>query len=215
MTKKIIISLVAIFILGAVGVYFTMLFEEKEKMVRVSGVVIDPLTRTPISGVDLAVGDTTIRTGESGNFVFTDVSTKKGIRLTHPEILRAITRLPEENTDILFDVFLYNTLITIIDREARNNLDFVYSKLAPEIRKKVSRELFQSEYGPLFSEEDIANQEIVVKRMKKTEDYYNKQLGLRFNDVIEFEITNSGESRWYKLIYLDDPLDGSSWNLIF
>jgi len=206
-------------ILGSAGAYWLSLSGQGEKIVKVSGVVIDPLTRTPVGGVDLVVGDTSIRTGESGHFVFTDVSTQTGIRLTHPELLRAILRLPEtkkaeQDLDFLFNVDLYNTLVQIIDSEARGKIDLVYNHLASEIREKVSGEVFRMEYEAIFGGGDITNQEIVIRDMRKVEDFYNRKLDLRFSGVIEFEVINGSKSKWIRLVEVKEK-GNSEWKLIY
>jgi len=187
-----------------------------EKMVRVSGAVVDPVFGTPVAGVDLEVGDTSIRTTEAGRFVFPAVSTEKGIRLTHPELLRAIVKLPDtrdekQSTDILFSVPLYNLLITVIEQEARGRMDIVYENLAPQVREKLSGEAFRESTTRIFEGSDIADQEIVIRRILKDTDYYNEQLDLRFSDVIEFEVLNENNTKWYQFILLDENLQ---WHLI-
>lgn len=250
-TRKKIIAIFVITLVVGGGAYLFLAGERGEKVgergekgeekivkvVKVSGVVIDPVTDSPVSNVDLVVGDMSIRTQEAGRFVFTKVGTKTGIRLTHPELLRAIVKLPvyprverlvvnssplglpdtraaEQVTDILFNVLLYNTLIEIVDREARGNLDAVYDHLAPQIKEKLSREVFREEFGSMFTEEDITNQEIVIRGMRRTPDYYNRQLDLRFSNIIEFELVNGENSKWYALIYREDAFS-PLWQLIY
>jgi hypothetical protein len=213
MTKK-IITIIIILALGIVA-YLLLVPERGEKTVRISGSVVEFLTRSPVSGVDLTVNDTSIKTDDSGQFVFTDVSVKEGIRLTHPELLRAIVKLPDTNsreqtTDILFDVPLYNMLITIIDREARGNIEAVYEYLAPEIKEKISRESFRKEYSPIFAEADIINQEIVLRSMLRNNDYYNSDLDIRFSDIALFEVVNNEETKQYRFINKD-----TDWQLIY
>lgn len=216
--KKIITILIITIFIGA-GIYWLTGGEQGEKAFKVSGSVVDLLTYDPVSGVDLTVNDTSIKTDESGQFVFTDVSVKEGIRLTHPELLRAIVKLPstdsrEQMTDILFDVSLYNTLITIIDREARGNIEAVYKYLAPEIKEKYSREVFREEYVSLFAEADITNQEIVLRSILRNSDYLNAKLDIRFSDIIEFEVINNREAKWYRFIY-GEAEERPAWQLIY
>lgn len=191
---------------------------DAEKIVQVSGAVIDPVTDAPVARVDLAVGDTSIRTGEAGSFVFSAVSTKTGIRLTHPELLRAIVKLPdtredEQVSDILFNVRLYNTLISIIDREARGNPDFVYDYLAPSVRERVLRQTFRDSFEPFYLEENITDQEVVLRSMLRNNNYHNKELDLRFKNVIEFELVNGKNSQWYRLVP-SDTTQVAQWHLI-
>lgn len=105
-----------------------------EEFVAVSGVVQHPITFESIAGASLVVGDTTVQTGEGGQFRFGAVSTLEGIRVEHPELLQAFTILPDVKSDasfleIPFDSGLFNTLadaledasivITDIERKAR------------------------------------------------------------------------------------------------
>lgn len=216
---KIILSIVIIIAIGAVVLFF--LLNKKEKIeevdaprVRVAGVVID-LLHTPVSGVDLVVGDTSIRTGETGRFIFVNVSVKTGIRLTHPELLRAIVKLPEtlediQTTSILFDIPLYNSLITIIDAEARGGADKAYGYLAQEIKQALSRQAFSSAYEPLFAEEDITNQEIIIKRIRRETNYYARDFDHRFKVMVEFEVMNDSRTKWYRLVLSDNE----KWRLM-
>lgn len=186
--KKIIYTFVVL--LSVVGaVFFSLYFgEEEEKFVKVSGTVIEALTRTPVPGVDLVVGDTSIRTGESGRFVFTNVGTQTGIHLTHPELLRALVLLPQTDADeqeleILFNVPLLNALVTIVDLEARGNLDATYEYLIRDIQKVLSRQDFSATHESIFKEDDITNQEIVIRRTHHTRDYHARNRDLRFREV--------------------------------
>jgi len=169
MTKqKSILGVAALSILGVVLVFFVMTQEQGEKIVRVSGAVVSVFDGRPIAGVDLVVGDTSIRTGETGRFVFPEVSTQTGIRLTHPELLRAIVKLPEtraneQEGDILFDLLLYNALISVVDLEARGKVELVYEELASRITERLSREEFRLSFEPLFSKEDITNQGLLAR----------------------------------------------------
>lgn len=190
--------------------------EQEEIFVKVSGVVKDARDFSPIEGVDLTVGDTSIRTGEAGTFVFPSVSTLRGIRLTHPELLRAMVKLPETDKpeqlgDILFNVPLYNLLITIIDLEARDKLEEVYDKFSPEVKVKLNKEQFRTQYVRLFSESDVTNQEIYIKSLAKRNDYLNEKQDIRFKEVVEFSIVNKGEGQVYRFIY--EPKLGQ-WFLI-
>jgi len=230
-TQKTIGIAVIILILGGGVLYFfssDIKEEPGEKNVRVSGAVIDAVSNTPVAGVDLVVGDTSIRTEDAGQFVFLNVSTKQGIRLTHPELLRAIIKLPdtladEQSTDILFNIQLYNTLVTIIDQEARGKADVLYDYLAPEIQEKVSKEVFLISFERLFEEENITDQEITIRRILRNTDYYNEQLDLRFDNVVEFEVTrpvrdlslsgiNGDALKWYRFIRSND--DDQEWRFI-
>lgn len=211
--------LVALFVVA--GAAFSSLYfgKEEEKFVKVSGTIIEPLTRTPVSGVDLVVSDTSIRTGESGRFVFTGVGTKTGIRLTHPELLRALILLPsseedEQELEVLFNVSLLNALITIVDFEARDNLDATYEYLVRDIQEVLSREDFTGIHEPIFGKDDITNQEIVVRRIHHTRDYYAREYDRRFREVFEFEVINGAKSKWFRLVEIKEK-GSSEWKLVY
>ena len=215
---KTIINIVII-TMGVVALFF--LLNKKEEIdllkIKVAGVVLD-LSNTPVAGIDLVVGDTSIRTGESGRFVFANVNVETGIRLTHPELLRAIVKLPEtlkdaQTTNILFDVSLYNSLITIIDAEARGGAERVYDYLAQEIKRTHSFETFNNAYELLFTEENITDQEIIIKRIRHEANYYLRGFDLRFEEMVEFEVIKGYNTKWYRLI-LSDNEEGSEWWLI-
>lgn len=215
----VIVLLILIAIVGVIVFFSGSENEQEERFVMVTGVVIDPLGNVPIAGVDLVVGDTSIRTADTGQFVFPSVSTKTGIRLTHPKLLRAIVKLPDsregnQTSDILFDVPLYNTLITVIDQEARGNVDVVYEHLSPRIQALLSREEFRGMHERLFTEENITNQEIVIREIRRTFDYHEKRLDIRFDEVIEFEVLKGDAAKWYRFASFEGK-DGLRWWLIF
>ncbi len=217
--KKISIICIVLFILIGVGAYWAIFPGQGEKIVKVSGVVIEPFTRTPVAGVDLVVGDTSIKTSESGRFVFTGVGTQTGIRLTHPELLRALVLLPYtreggQELEILFNVPLLNALVTIIDFEARGNLDATYEYLIADIQDMVSRQDFEDAHKSIFKEEDITNQEIVIRRMHHTRDYYVREYDVRLREVFEFEVINGAKSKWIRLVKIKEK-ESSQWKLIF
>lgn len=215
--KKLVIGVIVFLILIAIAgviVFFSdSKNEQEERFVMVTGAVIDPLGNVPIAGVDLVVGDTSIRTGESGRFVFPRVGTETGIRLTHPELLRAIVKLPTSRSDILLNISLYNALVTLIDREARGNVDVVYEHLSPRIQALLSREEFRGMHERLFTEEDITNQEIVIREIRRTFDYHEKRLDVRFDEVIEFEVVKGDAAKWYRFASFEGK-DGLRWWLI-
>lgn len=204
--------------LALVAFVYHFLFPKPQEIdVRVVGALIDPLTMTPVAGVDLVVGDTTIRSGETGQYVFSAVSTMQGIRLTHPELLRAIVKLPEstdeeQKLDILFSVDLYNALIFVVDREGRGKVDAIYERFASSVKRVYSQEEFHNLYEQerLYTENDVTAQEIVVRSIHHNPTYYSELLDLRFKDVITFELVN-GE---YEKLYRFAPDENGAWDFI-
>ena len=212
---------------GVVAFFFSSGDLERERFVMVTGAVIDPVGNVPVAGVDLTVGDTSIRTSETGRFVFPSVGTKTGIRLTYPDLLRAIVKLPstradEQASDILFNTFLYNTLITILDREARGNVGAIYDHLLPAIQERISREAFRGGFELFFLEENLLDQEIMIRQIRRTPDHKVDDFDLRLDEIIEFEVVrpvgdsslngmNGDDAQWYRFVEGDD---GESWYLV-
>lgn len=216
--RQLIYSVIVLLIIGGMVASVLLLSGRGEKFVKVSGAVIDPLTNAPVAGVDLTVGDTSIRTGETGRFVFPSVGTKTGIRLTHPDLLRAIVKLPstradKQASDILFNTFLYNTLITILDREARGNVGAIYDHLLPAIQERISREAFRGGFELFFLEENLLDQEIIIRQVRRTLDHKVDDFDLRLDEVIEFEVMRGIGTRWYRFVESDDE-KGLSWHLV-
>lgn len=210
--------LIAILVIGVVTL-FIVLSGTQNRLVKIAGIVVDPVTDTPVSGIDLVVGDTNIRTSDSGNFVFPAVDTHTGIRLTHPDLLRAVVVLPAKGTsdkssDIFFNTELLNTLITIVDMEARDNIEAIYEFLLPEIKEQLSKEEFRKEFEQFFVKENITDQEITIRGMSRDSDYFNKKFDTRLKDVIEFELILGKENKWYRFIWEDD-LEIPTWTLLF
>ncbi len=220
--KKIIIAIIVVVAISTIVIVIKLFLspssffnKEKEEApnVQVSGAILD-LKNEPVTSVDLVVDDTKIKTGESGQFIFPSVNVKTGIRLTYPSLLRAIVKLPDSSkekqiTNILFDEDLYNSLITIIDAEARGGAVKTYEYLNPEIKNKLSFEEFENQYQSIFGTEDITDQEIVIKKINRQSNYYEKEFKLRFAEMVEFKVENGDKSKIYKLVLSDDR-----WQLI-
>lgn len=206
-------------ILGAAAFWFMSRPPEPEPeyFVKISGSIVDPLGSGSVSGVDLTVGDTSIRTSASGNFVFPSVSSYTGIRMTHPELLRAVVKLPavpegeEETVSLFFSPALYNALITVIDREARGNPDKVYELLADEIQDVITKEEYQELFEPFFTEADIAAQEVVMREIVNATDFVSEVIEQRF-DVIAFEVVRDNDVKTYRFVHAGEG-DGV-WKLV-
>ncbi len=78
----------------------------------VRGSLQTPLGNQAVSGVDLTLGDTSIRTSGSGQFAFPNAYVGDSIRINHPMLKRAIAwRLSEGGQLLLpFDPGLFNAL---------------------------------------------------------------------------------------------------------
>ncbi|MCE9585971.1 hypothetical protein K8R04_01465 [Candidatus Uhrbacteria bacterium] len=85
------------------------------------GSVVAPFGMAPISGVDLTLGETSIRTSGSGQFAFSNARVGDTIRISHPLLKRAfVWRLGEAKPLVIpFDVALYNAMNTSMEAQAR------------------------------------------------------------------------------------------------
>jgi len=190
----------------------------EELRVRVDGAVVNPATRQPVVGLDLTAGDTSIRTGEGARFRFDDISAKEGIRMNHPELFRSVVRriteaagAPEDpqSIQILFDVDLMNTMIRISDFESRSKDGEIYDFLHPQAAARMSRESFISAYSPIFTEENMGDQSLVLGPATLHTSWNSLGSDTRFEQVVELVVYNgdiSGsyfftktEKEWYLL----------------
>ncbi|TAK04263.1 hypothetical protein EPO34_03925 [Patescibacteria group bacterium] len=134
-----VIGVAASFFVGvlvnqSVGVFDRFFPAPVARTVRLSlsGAVIDPITSRPVAGVDVAAGDTAVRTDDAGRFAFSDVDAEQGMRLTHPALARALrVRFPKSIVEadrsrvsafpvyVPFDAAMYNALIYAVDADAR------------------------------------------------------------------------------------------------
>jgi len=83
------------------------------KIIDVRGGVISPFSSTPVSGIDLTVGDTSIHTSTGGQFAFPNAHVGEELRINHPLLKRAMYwRLADTNGPLAlpFDVGMYNAL---------------------------------------------------------------------------------------------------------
>lgn len=89
------------------------------EQVDVRGTVEMPLDGQPVSGVDLTLGDTSIKTSGSGQFAFPRAHIGDLIRINHPLLRRAVAwRISSGGSlAIPFDPALYNALNTWIEAQ--------------------------------------------------------------------------------------------------
>jgi len=215
--KKNLISIVVIIIITIATLYSLPLikqYNDREKFIPFAGSVIDSISRLGVSGIDMTVDDTTIRTGDNGRFVFPQVSTIQGITMTHPELLRAMQILPQRSvsdTQVFFNVSMYNALISFIDHEAKGRFALMYDYLVNDIKNTITLEKWQEEYQPFFLPEDTSKQTIIVKKISFQSDYFVEDFDLRFNNIFTFEIVNNGINKSYNLRY---NIEEGIWNLV-
>lgn len=183
-------------------------------IVEVSGRLIDPLTQSGAANVDLVSGNTSIRTSAGGQFLFSNV-TAEGIRATHVNLLRAFVFLPDasqakQQANIYFDVNLYNTLVKIIDLEARGKNFEVYSLLSPQIKEKITADKYQAAAKSIFAPVNINDQQVNLLESALLDNYEAKNYNLKFNKVLRLRVAANEKTDDY---YFGSDGQGG-WQLI-
>jgi heme/copper-type cytochrome/quinol oxidase subunit 2 len=178
-------------------------------IVKVSGAVIDPLTLQGVTGVDLNSGVSTIRTGQGGYYSFDDVDAFSGIKITHPEIHRALIYLPgdkakEQKMDIYFEAKMYNKLIDYINFEAESKWAGAYNLLAAEVQQKITVDDFSKEAKSIFTKDNIMDQELVIVKVEPIRDWFIEKFALRFGGAVKITVFNNGAKADYYLIKAGD-----------
>jgi len=179
--------------------------QQQNQTMEVSGRLINPLTSEGADGADLVSGNTSIRTNVGGQFQFSNV-TADGILLTHPNLLRAFALLPNDSSakqswTIYFDVNLYNTLIKVIDLEARGNNLTVYDLLAPQIKEKITADQYQSSAQSIYTPADINDQQINLLQTSWLDNYEAKAYGLKFDKVVRLKAAANGATSDYYFVF--------------
>lgn len=170
--------------------------------VKISGKILDPLTMQGISGIDLTSGDTTIHTSGSGQFIFDNVSAASGVIITHPDLLRSVSILPdksqkEQNVNIYANISLLNTLGRVVDLESRGKFVDVYAYLAPEIRQKVKQEEYVKQAGTFFGPQNITDQTLKILQTKIADKFSASKYELEFARVVEITVDANGQMDTY------------------
>lgn len=171
---------------------------EIRQIVQIDGEVVDPSDGSGVENVELTVGDTTIRTGESGLFSFEDVDTGIGIRLNHPELRSAVIfRYPEGNHKFYFNTQLYNVLYRAMDAEASANYDKLYGLVHPQVRAKHSLDAYLKKYQFELSRQDLPIQNIELKNAVFFEKKNIREVGQSFTPIIELTVIKDVRIRKY------------------
>lgn len=187
---------------------------EQGKNVKVSGKMTDPITLKGVKGIDLVSLNTSIRTTESGQYIFGSVNTLKGIRATYPNLIRALVYLPDKGSsdqrmDIYFNADMYNLLVQVADLEMRGIYSDVYTYLAPEIKERVAMERFMEENSTIFTSKNIAEQEIFITGTQLIDNYTVDKYGLKFNKVVQINVHANGKVAAYYFVH-----NPEGWKLI-
>lgn len=197
--------------LGLVGRAKQAMLGVEQPMMDVRGAVITPFEHQGIDGVDLTVGDTSIRTVAGGRYVFSSVSAGSAIRLTHPEFKIAFTKridAPGE-MDVVLDKDLYNLAFDIAQSEARGKIGQIYAKLTEVSKNSISEVDFSSAYQPLFKLGNIADQELRLGEITENTDWVSKDGSESYPQVISMEMLNGPQAKTYFFVLQD-----GSWRLV-
>lgn len=219
--KALIVCLLLALVTSGIGLiinretnFLGTVFNKPIAMININGQVINPLTLQGVSGVDLTVNNTTIKTSASGQFIFNQVNAKTGIRVTHPELLRALVFLPsgkasEENIIINFSPYLYNLVIGSAEAESMGDFSKVYDLLSAKIKNKISREDFLAKYNSILTAKNITDQELIITQTKMLDNWKSEVIDARFDKVLEITVSANGKTQKYHLIYEDN-----NWRLV-
>ena len=175
----------------------------------VAGAVVNVHDGTGVSGIDLSVGDTSIRTQEGGRYVFRQVEPAVGIRLTHPELKRAFVWrvLKEGELAIPYDLALYNALVETIDRESRGQAGQLYDQLPASDQASISRERFTEERRDRISSRRLLQQEVVLRSVSVQRDWRSSVTGHVWPETAQMEILFGDQVTVYAFAY-----DQGSWH---
>lgn len=191
-------------------------FEEITAVDKVSGSVVEPFTGQMVENVDLTVGEVSIRTGSSGQYVFPQLGDYISVRITHPGLTKAVVKKVEDNErmDIYFDVGMYNILSFIVDLDIRGRYKDIYDKyLDDELKQNVDINYFLKSHQSVFNEDNILDQDLIVKSVKTYDEWFSKRLNTKFAKVVEINLENrhTGEIGTYFLRLNDE----GGWGLVF
>jgi len=219
--KLLLLFIVLIFVITGAGLWINrginflsplFIVNQAAALERVSGQIMDPLTLQAVGGVDVAVGTTAIHTGDSGQFIFSGVNPLAGVRVTYPELNRALAFLPagksqDEILDIYFNPNLYNILITCADLESRGQFDQEYSLLAPELQQKISQPDFAAGLKTIFTPRNITDQELTITKAELL-DNWSSRLGNNYAKAMAVTVQANELQKTYHLIF-----ENNSWYL--
>lgn len=220
----IVFCAVAMVITLAVGVsvnYKTRMFDSfwkkinpsAQKLMKVSGAVVDPITLQGVSGVDLASLNTSIHTAQGGFYAFEDIDAYYGIRITHPQLQRALVILisdvkPDQRFDIYFDPKMYNTLNSYLVAVMQQKWSKAYDLLAAVSKEKITMNDL-SKVASIFNAKNLSDQELVVSKVEVINDFFNERYSVRFDNVVKISVTNGQAKEEYLLVK-----EGNEWRIV-
>jgi hypothetical protein len=176
----------------------------------INGQILDPYTRIGVVGADLVSAQTSVHTSGSGNFIFSNVSTVDGIRVTHPGLLRPLVIIPpvtpkKQRLDILFNEQMYMTLVRVLDDEARGQIGNIYAKyLSPNVKNSITEESFIKQYSNVLTPKNVSDQIITIKSMQVVDNYEVKKYHASLSKAVVLTLSLNGQDMVYALQQLDN-----------
>lgn len=165
---------------------------------QLAGRIETPFEHDPVSGVDVASAETSIKTQDSGQYVLFNVNSADGVDITHPELQRRFNlKVVNENTNIVFDIALYNTLSKILDRESYADLKSIYDFVYPDLAQIISYEEFQKDYESFFTAQDRTKQEIEVLEVHDVLTYNHSRMDQLIQRAVLMKVINNGKVKEY------------------
>lgn len=158
-----------------------------ERMLRVQGFVIDPITKQSYDGINATVGDTALRLNTGSALAFDMVGSRHGISVTHKDFHRRVVMLPQafdaKTGSIYFSPSMLNALVAVIDAEARGKYDRIYEQLPTELKGEISMQEYFNGYKPLVSLDDMADQEVVIAGVESRSEIAPEGFSNRLRDA--------------------------------
>lgn len=194
--------------------YFKIVRDKPELIVnKFSGQLLDPVTFQGIKA-DLSSGDTTVKTSESGYFVFNQVRADEGVYLTHPALQRSVTFLPnkKQNGEMIswyFSPEMYNTLIQVLDLEARGKFDDIYKKLPEVVSQKTDTATFFANYKTHLTPNNVKDQTVFIKEVSVIDRWKNEKYEILFDKVYPITVFHNNKSEVYYLLY-----EAGEWRIL-
>jgi hypothetical protein len=179
----------------------------------ISGRVLD-VEGEPISGVDISVSGSSVRTSVDGVYDIAGLSDNMFIRINHPKLMRSFRKFVDspDTMDILFDVDLYNMLHFIVDAESRSKFNQILLFMTSELKDSVLDSTKFQSYESIFGDSNISDQYIdilSISTLDKYEPYSVALLGKEYREVVQVVLVVDGHSEIYYF-----HRSSSGWKLV-
>lgn len=198
---------------GSVQPIYDVPVEKDMGLTDVNGRLVDPVTDAGVSGMDMTVKEVNVRTQEGGAYRFSQIPSNSYIRLTHPELKKALfKKLDPANVgsmDVMFDVGMYNALMTVIDLESNGQLSKIYEQLPEGIKSKISEQDFINQYEMDFSQKDLSRQELVLAGVSRLDSWSSDKYNVLFDRAVNAQVEVANATVNYYLI-----LENGQWKVI-